>query len=283
MVSCDLYIGILGLRYGYIPKATSENPHQLSITELGCRRAVECGIRRLIFLKDESAILAIQSDAFTGENPQERIRAFRSEASKAQRPTVFSNPSELRERVLQSFLQFKSELTRQRRTQKSGAKKLQSQRTARPSPSRRIFVCYRRHDSGIIVGRIYDRLVNELGKENVFKDVDTIPFGVDFVKYLDGEVQKCSVLFAVIGPRWLEPGPEGEPRLNDPDDFVRIEIAAALRRDIPVVPLLVDGAQMPRADRLPEELKALSRRNGTEIRHDPDFHTDLTRLLSRLG
>jgi hypothetical protein len=167
---------------------------------------------------------------------------------------------------------------------KSGAKTRRPKRTARPSASKRIFVCYRRHDSGVIVGRIYDRLVNELGKENVFKDIDDIPFGVDFVKHLDGEVQKCSVLFAVIGPRWLEAGPRGEPRLNDPDDFVlRIEIDAALRRDIPVVPLLVDGAQMPQADQLPEELKPLARRNGTEIRHDPDFHSDLTRLLSRLA
>jgi hypothetical protein len=93
VASCDLYIGILGLRYGYIPTETSANPHQLSITELEYRRAGECGIPRLIFLKDESAIPAIQSDAFTGENPPDRIRHFRSEASKAQRPTVFSNPS----------------------------------------------------------------------------------------------------------------------------------------------------------------------------------------------
>jgi hypothetical protein len=75
-----------------------------------------------------------------------------------------------------------------------------------------------------------------LEKKTYSKTLDTIPFGVDFIKYLGGEVEKCSVLFAVIGPRWLEAGPRGEPRLDDSDDFVRIEIAAALRRDIPVVP-----------------------------------------------
>jgi hypothetical protein len=119
--------------------------------------------------------------------------------------------------------------------------------------------------------------------ENVFKDVDNIPFGVDFVEHLDREVQKCTVLLAVIGPRWLPAGEQGTRRLEDPNDFVRIEIDSALRREIPVVPLLVDGASMPRVEELPDELKPLARRNGTEIRHDPDFHNDMSRLLARLG
>jgi hypothetical protein len=146
-----------------------------------------------------------------------------------------------------------------------------------PPVVRRIFLCYRRDDSGVIVGRIYDRLAREFGDDNVFKDIDNIPFGVDFVDHLDREVQKCDVLFAVIGARWLD------ARLDDPNDFVRIEIASALHRTIPVVPILVDGAQMPRADQLPEQIKGLARRNGTMVRHDPDFHSDLTRLLARLG
>jgi len=148
---------------------------------------------------------------------------------------------------------------------------------AASSAVRRIFLCYRRHDSDAIVGRIYDRLAREFGNENIFKDVDNIPFGVDFIERLDQEVQKCGVLFAVIGPRWIN------PRLEDPDDFIRIEIASALRRKIPVVPILVDGAEMPRADQLPDELKPLARRHGTMIRHDPDFHSDVTRLLARLA
>jgi TIR domain len=146
---------------------------------------------------------------------------------------------------------------------------------------RRIFLCYRRDDSGGIVGRIYDRLVRDYGEENVFKDVDNIPFGVDFVEHLDREVQKCDALFVVIGRSWLGVAPDLS-RLDDPNDFVRIEIASALRRAIPVVPLLVDGAQMPSADQLPAELRLLARRHGTLIRHDPDFHIDITRLLSRL-
>jgi hypothetical protein len=161
----------------------------------------------------------------------------------------------------------------ERRRKQSGASKT----------TRRIFLCYRRHDSGPIVGRIYDRLARDFGEANVFKDIDNIPFGVDFVEYLDGEVQKCDVVFVVIGPQWLEQAASDSARLEDPNDFVRIEIASALRRTIPVVPILVDGAQMPRADELPEEIKPLARRNGTQIRHDPDFHSDMTRLLSRLG
>lgn len=148
---------------------------------------------------------------------------------------------------------------------------------------RRIFICYRRHDSGIIVGRIYDRLVGDFGKENIFKDIDNIPFGVDFVEYLAAEVKKCNTLFVVIGPKWLDAGPTGTPRLNEPNDFVRVEISSALRGEIPVVPLLVDGADMPRADHLPDEIRSLTTRNGVRIRHDPDFHVDMTRLLSRLA
>ena len=149
--------------------------------------------------------------------------------------------------------------------------------------TRRIFLCYRRADSATIVGRIYDRLEKEFGRKNIFKDVDNIPFGVDFVEHLDREVEKCDVLFAVIGKRWLRSRPRGAALLDDPNDFVRIEIASALRRTIPVVPILVDGARMPLENQLPEEIKALARRHGTDVRHDPDFHADMTRLLSRIG
>jgi hypothetical protein len=149
----------------------------------------------------------------------------------------------------------------------------------RPS-GRRIFLCYRRDDSGAIVGRIYDRLVREYGNENIFKDIDNIPFGVDFGECLDREVQKCDVMFVVIGRGWFGAEPS---RLHDPSDLVRIEIMSALRRTIPLVPVLVDGAQIPRPDQLPDEIRELSRRQGAVIRHDPDFHNDVTRLLSRLG
>jgi len=174
-------------------------------------------------------------------------------------------------------------IARQKSAQKPHPKQRPQSSTSPPVIARRIFLCYRREDSGTIVGRIYDRLEREFGSENIFKDVDNIPFGVDFVDHLDGEVRKCNVLFVVIGAHWLRAVPQDASRLDDPNDFVRIEIASALRRTIPVVPLLVDGAQMPRADQLPIEIQLLARRNGIVIRHDPDFHSDMTRLLSRLG
>ena len=158
-----------------------------------------------------------------------------------------------------------------------------SDASPRTQPSRRVFISYRRSDSGMIVGRIADRLIRDFGEGSVFKDIDNIPFGVDFVEYLDREVQKCTMLFAVIGRQWLQPELDGRRRLDDPNDFVRIEIGSALRRQIPVVPLLVDGGSMPRVEDLPDDLKPLARRNGIEVRHDPDFHNDMTRLLSRLG
>ena len=152
------------------------------------------------------------------------------------------------------------------------------------SNAHKVFVSYRRSDSIDICGRIYDRLVRDFGEPNVFKDVDNIPFGVDFVEYLDNKVKECTVLLAVIGPTWVTVTDEkGRSRLNDPNDFVRIEIEAALKRNILVVPVLVAGAEMPYFDDLPESLRPLTRRNGISIRPDPDFHTDMTRLIKRLG
>lgn len=146
-----------------------------------------------------------------------------------------------------------------------------------------IFISYRRSDSADITGRIYDRLVDDFGEALIFKDVDSIPLGVDFKDYLDKKVGECRVLLAVIGDRWTNAtDAAGRRRLDDPDDFVRIEIESALERDIPVIPLLVRGAQMPAEDSLPPSLQKLIYRNGIPIRPDPDFHRDMDRLESAL-
>jgi len=146
-----------------------------------------------------------------------------------------------------------------------------------------IFTSYRRSDSADIVGRIYDSLVDEFGRERIFKDVDSIPLGVDFKQYLDQKVSECKVLLAVIGDEWDDArDAQGNRRLDDPDDFVRIEIESALERDIPVIPLLVRGAQMPTEVSLPPTLQKLVYKNGLSIRPDPDFHHDMDRLISAL-
>jgi hypothetical protein len=146
-----------------------------------------------------------------------------------------------------------------------------------------IFMSYRRSDSADIVGRIYDRLVQEFGRNAIFKDVDSIPLGIDFKGYLDKTVSDCSVLLAVIGDHWLDAiDDSGKKRLEDPGDFVRIEIESALEQGIAVIPLLVRGAQMPEEEDLPSSLKSLVYRNGIPVRPDPDFHRDMDRLISAL-
>src|ERR1700729_1083735 len=100
----------------------------------------------------------------------------------------------------------------------------------------KLFISYRRDDSAGHAGRVRDRLEREFGRDLLFMDVDTIPLGLNFVKVLREEVEKCDVLLAVIGPSWAAiPDKQGNPRLNDSNDFVRIEIATALTRDIPVI------------------------------------------------
>jgi formylglycine-generating enzyme required for sulfatase activity len=143
-----------------------------------------------------------------------------------------------------------------------------------------IFISYRRSDSIAETGRIYDRLVTEFGRDHVFKDVDSLPFGVDFAEYLDQAVSECQVVLVVIGKSWSTvTEADGSPRLQNPDDFVRIEVESALKRGIPVIPVLLEGASMPKRNQLPESLHTLCRRNGTQVGYDPRFHADMGRLV----
>jgi hypothetical protein len=144
----------------------------------------------------------------------------------------------------------------------------------------KIFLSYRREDSADVAGRIYDRLVHKFGKEQIFKDVDSIPLGVDFRKHLAQMVGSCDILLAVIGNNWQTADrPDGQRRLDDPKDFVRIELESTLQRDIPVIPVLVRGADIPDESNLPTTLATLAYRNGIAVRADPDFHRDMDRLI----
>jgi uncharacterized caspase-like protein len=146
-----------------------------------------------------------------------------------------------------------------------------------------IFISYRRSDSSAITGRIYDRLVATFGKGNVFKDVDSIPPGSDFRQVVNKAVERCDVLVAVVGAHWLDAADEqGCSRLSLDTDVVRLEIEAALRRGIAVIPVLVDGAKVPRIDQLPISLQDISYRHASPVRHDPDFHHDMDRLIQAL-
>lgn len=146
----------------------------------------------------------------------------------------------------------------------------------------KILISYRREDSADVTGRIYDRLI-QVFPQSVFRDVDSIPLGVDFRTYLDEQVAKCDVFLAVIGRDWMKAkGRKGKSRLEDPGDFVRIEIESALKRQIPVIPVLVQGAKIPLAERLPASIQDVSYRNGIVVRPDPDFHKDMDRLIAHL-
>jgi TIR domain len=149
-----------------------------------------------------------------------------------------------------------------------------------------IFVSYRRSDSQGEAGRLFDDLVKHFGEHMVFMDVAAIEAGRDFRKAIEEGVVKCGVLLVLMGPEWLNAKDEaGQRRLDDPADFVRIETASALRRDIPVIPVLVRGAQMPRSEQLPDELKDLAYRNCIELTHArwrSDIHL-LIEALRRIG
>ena len=133
---------------------------------------------------------------------------------------------------------------------------------------RAIFVSYRRNDSQGEAGRLFDDLVTHFGEQKVFMDVAGIEAGRDFRKAIEESVANCGVLLVIIGPSWLAAKNEaGVRRLDDPADFVREEVAAALRRDIPVIPVLVRGAEMPRVEQLPETLTDLAYRNCVELTH----------------
>lgn len=131
-----------------------------------------------------------------------------------------------------------------------------------------IFISYRRDDSAGYAGRLYDRLIPHFGAHRVFMDVEGIELGTDFVAAIEEAVGSCRVLIVIIGDEWLKTtDAAGRRRLEDPHDFIRLETVTALQRGIRVVPVLVGGAFMPRADELPDDLKPLARRQAIEISH----------------
>ena len=143
----------------------------------------------------------------------------------------------------------------------------------------RIFISYRRQDSAYPAGWLYDRLAERFGADQIFKDVDSIELGDDFVETITNAVGSCDILLALIGQQWLDiASSDGARRLDDPDDFVRLEIEAALERKVLLIPILVDGALMPRGDRLPPSIAPMVRRQALELSPNR-FRADTEGLL----
>jgi hypothetical protein len=145
-----------------------------------------------------------------------------------------------------------------------------------------VFISYRREDSSAWTGRLFDILSARFGRNSIFMDLDGIEGGDDFVTVIEGKLQVSDVLLAIIGNHWLTAtDANGARRLDNPGDFVRLEIGKALERNIRVVPVLFGGATMPRPEDLPKELRELSERQAVDIR-DNHFHQDADQLLAVL-
>jgi uracil-DNA glycosylase family 4 len=146
----------------------------------------------------------------------------------------------------------------------------------------RIFINYRRQDTEGHVGRLYDHLIKHFDRGDIFMDVDSIQPGADFVKVLEDAVAGCDVFLAMIGPQWLTVVDEqGQRRLDQWNDFVRIEIITALKHNKLVIPVLVGQARMPSPSDLPEELVGLARRNAIELSHQR-FSYDIEKLVNAM-
>lgn len=146
----------------------------------------------------------------------------------------------------------------------------------------RIFISYRRDDSAGYAGWLFTLLRNHFARDDIFMDIDSLEVGEDFVSVLEREVSSCDAVVALIGPHWLSAtDAAGNRRLDDPKDFVRLELATALTRGVRVCPALVHGATMPKADALPDDLKPLVRRNAIEL-SGSRFPDDVRRLATAL-
>ena len=151
-----------------------------------------------------------------------------------------------------------------------------------PRGARPLFMSYRREDTAHAAGRLHERLADAFGRDRVFMDIDAVPLGVDFVEHISEQIVGCSAVIVMIGRQWLTvTDRKGLARLFTESDFVRTEVSAALRLNVPVIPVLVDDADMPTPEELPDDLRPLSRRNGIEL-SATRWRTDVERLIKEL-
>jgi hypothetical protein len=149
-----------------------------------------------------------------------------------------------------------------------------------PSHSESVFISYRRDESAGYAGWIADSFEEYFGEDKVFRDIDSLEPGLEFSEAIERALESSEVLLAVIGKHWLTAtDAAGQRPLENPYDFVRVEIATALQRNMRVIPVLVQGASMPSADELPEDLAPLTRRNAFEL-HDTSLRDDIRRLIT---
>ena len=138
-----------------------------------------------------------------------------------------------------------------------------------------VFISYRRTDTQQAAGRLADRLIERFGREAVVIDVDTDQVGRDYRTLISDYLEDADLVLALIGPRFMAEGPDGTRRLDQPHDALRLELTHALARDVPVVPVLVDSAELPDPDDLPDDLRDLVFRGSVDLAHhrfDRDYY-----------
>lgn len=146
-----------------------------------------------------------------------------------------------------------------------------------------IAISYRREDSLPIAGRLYDRLEAKFGKRNVFMDFDSIRPGLDFRQPIKETIERSNVVVAIIGPNWFGEQSDGSRRVDDPTDFVRLEIEYALKRGIPVIPVLINDTPMPRPEKLPSDIQGLAFRHALPLDSGLDFREHADRLINSIS
>jgi TIR domain len=152
-----------------------------------------------------------------------------------------------------------------------------------PKSNLALFISYRRQDSGDTVGRIHDHLERGFEEEHLFLDVDRQAAGEDYRTVVGRALERADVVLAVIGTHWLTVADrDGRRRLDDPEDMVRIELETAFERRLRVIPVLIEGANMPGAVDVPAPLEPLCYRTAVPVRPDPDFKSDMERLALAL-
>ena len=146
----------------------------------------------------------------------------------------------------------------------------------------KLTISYRRADTIAIAGRIYDRLASRYGKDSVFMDIDAIPVGVDFRKYIAEILRETDVLIALIGPTWIGKDDHGNVRIADEGDPVRVEVEAALQLEKRIMPVLIEPGVMPKPSELPESLAELCYLNAAQVDIGRDFNSHMDRLIASL-
>src|ERR1700726_4528274 len=144
----------------------------------------------------------------------------------------------------------------------------------------KIAISYRRADSEAMTGRIFDRLIAHYGKEAIFRDIDDIPPGIDFRVHINQTLLKTNILLAIVGPQWLGAASDGSAdRIQEESDPVRVEVETALRRRVPLIPVLIGATKMPSSDLLPPSLKDFAFRNAVRVDTGQDFDYHMDRLI----